>query len=195
MPEKAAITPEIYQLKVTVRHSKPPIWRRMLVSSDTNLGKLHRILQVLFAWEDSHLHQFTAAGRQYSNPMFQLEDVSDERRVKLGQMALGPKSKILYEYDFGDSWEVEIIVEKVLPFDDKQPLPFIVDGKLAGPLEDSGGIWGYMDLVRILNDPSDPRYEERMGWIFGYEEPEEGAHFDAEAFDKDALNKELRSLR
>ena len=195
MPEKAAITPEIYQLKVTIRHSMPKIWRRVLVSSDTNLGKLHRILQVLFSWDDYHMHQFTAAGRRYADPMFQLDDVRDERRVKLGQIVTGPKFKILYEYDFGDSWEIEIIVEKVLPFDDKQPLPLVVKGERAGPMEDSGGIWGYQELVEILSDPNHPEYAERMEWIYGDEEPGEDIRFDAEAFDIDALNKRVAALK
>lgn len=194
MPKQTPVIPQVFQLKITVRGLRPPIWRRLLVSSDTDLGKLHQILQVLMGWADYHLHQFTAAGREYSLPMFQL-GATDERRVKLGHLITGPNFGMEYEYDFGDSWEIAIVVEKILPFDDKEPLPRVIAGKRAGPLEDSGGPWGYADLVRILKDPSDPEYAERMEWIFGEEWQEEGAVFDAEKFDMESLNKELSQLR
>ncbi len=194
MPRKIVSTPEIYQIKVTLRHSKPPIWRRLLVSSDTNLGKLHRILQVVMEWNDYHLHLFNVAERTYASPAFEL-DADDERRVKLSQITTVPKFKFSYEYDFGDSWELELVIEKILPFDPGQQLPQVIAGQRASPLEDSGGVWGYQHLVEVLNNPADPRHSEMIDWVFGDEEPEEGFHFDAEAYDLDAVNEALRSLR
>ena len=58
----------IYQVKVTLKGSKPPIWRRILVASDTRLGKLHRILQEVMGWTDSHLHQFIVGQTYYGVP-------------------------------------------------------------------------------------------------------------------------------
>jgi hypothetical protein len=194
MPKETSVTPQIFQLKATVRGVKPPIWRRLLVSSDMNLGKLHRSLQVLFGWDNFHMHAFTVGGEHFSLPEYEL-DAGDERRVKLGQLITKPKQKILYEYDFGDSWEVEIVVEKILPFDETKALPFVTEGERAGPLEDSGGVWRYMALVEILKDPSHPEYEERAMWVYGDEVPDEGDAFDAEAFDKDAMNARLHTLR
>ncbi len=49
----------IYQIKVTLKWSKPPIWRRLLIASDTRLDELHDIIQIAMGWEDCHLHQFT----------------------------------------------------------------------------------------------------------------------------------------
>jgi hypothetical protein len=194
MPGKNPDHPKLFQLKATVRYIQPPIWRQLLVSSDTTLETLHDILQIIFGWDDSHLHVFKVAGNEYSNPDFEL-DVEDESLAELRQLITRAKQKMLYEYDFGDSWEVEIVVEKILPFDETQALPFVTEGERAGPLEDSGGVWRYMALVDILKDPSHPEYEERAMWVYGDEVPDEGDAFDAEAFDREAMNARLRTLR
>ena len=49
---------EIYQIKVTLRHSKPPIWRRLLVSGNATLFDMHKTVQIAMGWTNSHLHQF-----------------------------------------------------------------------------------------------------------------------------------------
>jgi hypothetical protein len=61
MPNKTDTAP-IYQLKITLRHSKPPIWRRVLVNSELSLGQLHRVIQGVMEWGDSHLHHFEVGG-------------------------------------------------------------------------------------------------------------------------------------
>ena len=113
--KRPAIT-TVYQLKVTLKGSKPPIWRRIQVPGDVTLYKLHKVLQVAMGWTDSHLHQFIAHGRYYGepDPDFADMDVVNERRVKLSQVADREKAKFIYEYDFGDDWLHEILVEKIL---------------------------------------------------------------------------------
>src|SRR5262245_6573352 len=95
-------TPVVYQTKVTLRRSKPPIWRRIQVTSDTTLARLHPILQRVMGWEGSHLYQFAVAGLEYSDPTV-LEEMEghDARRVTLGTVVRGAKDKFRYEYDFG----------------------------------------------------------------------------------------------
>lgn len=44
----------IYQIKITLKHSRPPIWRRIQIAGDTRLGKLHHILQVAMGWTVSN---------------------------------------------------------------------------------------------------------------------------------------------
>jgi hypothetical protein len=108
----------VYQLKVTLKGARPPIWRRMHVSDQITLAKLHRIFQVTMGWTDSHLHQFRIGKTYYGepDPDYDLGFVTvNERQVRLNQLSLREKSKFLYEYDFGDSWEHEILVEKILP--------------------------------------------------------------------------------
>jgi hypothetical protein len=108
---------QIYQLKISLRDIRPAIWRRLQVRGDVTLAKLHRIIQVAMGWYDSHLHQFIAAGKCYGVPSsddpFDL-DLKDERKARLNQVLSKSKQKIVYEYDFGDGWEHEIALEKIL---------------------------------------------------------------------------------
>ena len=57
----------IYQFKVTLKESHPPIWRRIQVP-DCTLGELHEVLQVVMGWEDCHLHQFVVRGESLRTP-------------------------------------------------------------------------------------------------------------------------------
>jgi hypothetical protein len=175
----------IYQLKVMLRHSKPPIWRRVQVPADISLARLHQILQVVMGWTDSHLHQFVV-GRTLigvPDPDFGME-VKNERNVKLSQVVRGEKSKFAYEYDFGDNWQHDILVEKVLQAEPGARYPICLTGKRAGPPEDCGGVWGYDDLLEVIGNPSSPEHDEMLEWL--------GGEFDPEAFDVDAVNEELR---
>src|SRR3989338_4056019 len=107
----------IYRIKITLRHVAPPIWRRIEVTADTKLGKLHRILQVVMGWSDSHLHAFRVGRTSYGVPQPELPgDMENERNVRLDQIA-AQGDKLIYEYDFGDGWEHTLKVEKIVPAD------------------------------------------------------------------------------
>jgi len=186
--QKAPAGQTIYQLKVTLRGSKPPIWRRLQVRSDITLAKLHQILQVAMGWTDSHMHQFIVGGTYYGVPSKELDlDVKSERTAKLDRIAPAEKSHFGYEYDFGDDWIHEVLVEKILPPAEGVHYPVCITGKRAGPPEDCGGIWGYEELLAAIRDPQNPEHEEMLEWV--------GDDFDPEAFDLDAVNAELRQLR
>src|SRR5688500_17166132 len=104
MPAKSTDESPVYQLKVTLKGSKPPIWRRIQVRGSTTLAKLHRILQVVMGWEDYHLHQFIVDGVYYGTPDAEWDlDIKSERRVRLAQIVPAVKERFVYEYDFGDS--------------------------------------------------------------------------------------------
>src|SRR5215467_16218993 len=98
--------PIVYQIKVTLKKSKPPIWRCMQVTSATTLAQLHQIVQCVMGWEGYHLYRFEVSGREYGDPRM-LEEMEGEeaRRVPLAALVRGEKAKFLYEYDFGDSWD------------------------------------------------------------------------------------------
>ena len=106
----------IYQIKVTLRHVSPPVWRRIEVPGDIKLGTLHRILQAVMGWTDSHLHAFSARGVTYGmpdpEPDFR-DDTKEERNVRLDRIA-AEGEVIIYEYDFGDGWEHELKIEKLM---------------------------------------------------------------------------------
>jgi hypothetical protein len=180
----------VYQLKVTLRNIRPPIWRRLLVTSDTKLSRLHDILQAAMGWWGGHLHQFTARGVYYGDLQF-VEDlgwgpkVHDEHRFTLADVARGEKAKLLYEYDFGDGWEHDIVVEKVLPVEKGVRYPICIKGRRACPPEDVGGPWGYGEFLEALRDPNHPEHETYSDWIEG--------SFDPEAFDLDSVNKQLKT--
>ena len=158
--KKSSDAVNIYQIKVTLKHSKPPIWRRTQVPGDVNLGRLHRILQVVMGWEDYHLHQFIVGDDYYGEPHPDYEvwgpEMRDEGRASLAQIAPGEKAKFLYEYDFGDGWEHELLVEKILPPEPGVDYPRCLKGKRACPPEDVGGVWGYANFLEAISDPGHP---------------------------------------
>lgn len=179
--------PMIYQLKVTLQYSKPPIWRRLEVPGNTSLAKLHDIIQLAMGWTDSHLHWFIFGEKRYSNPDFQLDDVVDEGQITLADLGFEPKRRFEYEYDFGDGWGHDILIEKVTEPEPEVRYPRCVKGKLACPPDDCGGIGGYYALLDAISDPNNPEHENMLEWI--------GGEYDPEMFDLAAVNKQLWSLR
>ena len=175
----------IYQLKVTLKGSKPPIWRRVEVFDQITLFSLHKVLQVVMGWTDSHLHQFVIGDKYYGlpDPGF---DIVNEKRFKLSQLPLGEKSKFIYEYDFGDSWEHEILIEKILPEAEGKKAPVCLKGKRACPPEDIGGIWGYAEFLEVIHDLKHPEHEGMLEWV--------GGQFDSEAFDLAEVNERLKRI-
>lgn len=183
-----AVSDRVYQLKITLRGSKPPIWRRVMVPATFNLYKLHQVIQVAMGWDDSHLHQFIIDGEYYSIPSpDDWEPVIDERRFTLSRSAPYEKMKFVYEYDFGDSWEHIVLVEKILPTEAGRQYPICIKGKRACPPEDVGGVWGYENFLEALGDPDHEEHESYLEWIDG--------EFDAEAFNLEAINIALQRVK
>ncbi|MGB5732932.1 MAG: plasmid pRiA4b ORF-3 family protein [Thiohalocapsa sp.] len=182
MPKTAQ---KIYQLKVTLKGSKPPIWRRFLIASSVTLPELHGALQVIMGWTDSHLHQFTAGGREFGvlDPNFGLDDVTDEKGVRLDRLLANEKDSMRYEYDFGDGWEHAILLEKALPPEPNKVLPVCINAKGGCPPEDVGGLWGYYNFLDTIKDPKHSEHEELKEWV--------GGDFDPDAYDIDWVNQQL----
>jgi len=178
----------IYQLKITLRESKPPIWRRIQVRSDTTLAKLHDIFQIVMGWTNSHLHQFIIHGVEYgmSDTDYDM-DIKDEKRVKLGKLIFAEKEKFIYEYDFGDRWKHKILVEKIFPVEKGVRYPICLKGKRACPPEDCGGIWGYSEFIEAIEDVNHPEHDDMLEWI--------GGEFDSEEFDVDNINSGLKYIK
>jgi hypothetical protein len=190
--KKISSAQDVYQIKVTLLWTKPPIWRRLLVPSSMTLEHLHDVLQVAMGWENCHMHEFSIGRRRFGQPdpsdgFMDGPRVESESTARLSDVLKRAGAKMTYTYDFGDSWEHEIVLEKRLPPDQDTVYPICVDGRLAGPPEDCGGIPGFYRLLDILANPKHKEHKDLREWI--------GGHFDPEAFSVDKVNKSLSPRR
>jgi hypothetical protein len=177
----------LHQIKVELAGVRPPVWRRVLLSPEITLGKLHRVLQAVMGWEDSHAHSFVQDGRTYSDPRLELDgNAMDERRVSLGEILTEPGSRLIYEYDFGDDWKHELLCEGSVESEVEAPYAVCADGARSCPPEDCGGPLGYADLLQVLKNPQHKDYPEMRAWL--------GTDFDPEAFDCGEVNKRLAQM-
>lgn len=178
----------VYQLKVTLKGSKPPIWRRFQVRGDTNLYELHRVIQVVMGWYDCHLHEFIVDGLHYGEPHPDyFFDMNDELDFRLSQVVGGEDSRFTYIYDFGDGWGHSLLIEKILPPETGVRYPICLKGKRACPPEDCGAMWGYERLLEAIRDPEDSEHEDMLEWL--------GGEYDPEKFDLDVIDRGLEPLR
>ena len=110
---------------------------------------------------------------------------ANERKIRLCDV-LGKGGKAEYTYDFGDSWEHALLVEKILSPEEGQTYPLCIDGKRHGPPEDCGGIGGFYSFLEAIGDPDHEEHNDMLEWI--------GGNFDPEAFSVDAVNDRLRQM-
>lgn len=187
-PPKGKAGSAVYQIKVTLRDVRPPVWRRVLVPSRLTLARLHDVLQVAMGWTNSHLHAFQVGDVTYGmsdEDLVEL-DFEPEEKARVSQVLPKEKARLVYEYDFGDSWEHDVLVEKVLPPETAQR-PQCVEGRRACPPEDCGGAPGFLHLLEVLADPADPEHEEMREWV--------GDDYDPEWFDIEEVNARLARMR
>lgn len=143
------------------------------------LGQLHHILQLVMGWTDSHLHQFRRGTTYYGQPDPVGMDRENERRVQLRQVLRRAKDRMVYEYDFGDGWEHDVVLEAIGEHGREKPLTRVLAGKRACPPEDVGGIGGYYRFLEAIRNPKDPEHRDMLEW---------GGRFDPDAFEIDEVN-------
>lgn len=158
LPEPAQ--PVVFRVRVDLDGADPAIWRRLDLAGDLPLPRVHTLLQAAFGWLDCHLHMFRPARpgqepqrRPFANvgtADFCADDLPEEDEVRLDQVVARPGDRLLYEYDFGDSWEHLLVVEEVGPRAADEPRARLLDGERSGPPEDCGGIWSYNEVVAAL---------------------------------------------
>ena len=160
----------LYQFKITLLESNPPIWRRIQVQ-DCTLDKLHEHIQTAMGWTNSHLHQFEIKGERYGDPELLDDGFEDfecvDSTVTMVSDILpktGKRFAFKYEYDFGDDWQHEVLYEGSPPLEKGKKYPLCLEGERACPPEDVGGVWGYAEYVEALADPKHERHEEFMEW-------------------------------
>jgi hypothetical protein len=179
---------QVWQLEVVLADSEPPIWRRLRVLGSTPLHSLHLILQHAFGWTNSHLYQFEIADRRFAEPdpedVYSENPTQDARRFRLQDLGFEQGSEFAYIYDFGDWWEHRIHVETVSQVETTEKYPCCVDGARAGPLDDSGGVHGYYELLAALADPRHPDHPQWSEWV--------PSGFDPEAFSAEDTTRTLQ---
>jgi hypothetical protein len=191
-PAKAATGDTVYTLKIVLKWLKPDIWRRVEVP-DCTLEDLHWVIQLCMPWDNSHMWEFRVGRERYGMDMddapFAMDDDDGEpaHTVTLSKLVADGVKKFEYTYDFGDSWDHVITFEKPAARDPKATYPRCVAGQYACPPDDCGGAPGYGQLLEVLADKKHPDHEHMMEWA--------GGPIDPEAFDLDAINKNLRQLK
>ena len=180
--EKRKPTNRLYQLKITLRDVKPAIWRRIQVK-DCTLDKLHEYIQTAMGWTNSHLHHFGVADRHYGDPELMEENFEgmnyrDSTITLLSDIVPkdGGRFRFVYEYDFGDSWEHEVLFEGCPKVDKGQKFPLCLEGERACPPEDVGGVPGYAEFLETIGDRDHEEREGTLEWAEGWFDPDE---FDA----------------
>ena len=156
----------VYQLKIKLLDTNPPVWRRILVPESYTFYDLHVAIQNAMGWTDSHLHSFEIKlSMPMTNrkriltidcPFSELEDINEgpiymSTEISIEGYLNKEKDKALYTYDFGDSWDHEIVLEKIMPKEKNIKYPICIDGKLACPPEDCGSTPGYYDCIDAFN--------------------------------------------
>jgi pRiA4b ORF-3-like protein len=176
----------VLQVRITLRDVyDPPVWRQVLIPAAYPLSRVHRVIQAAMGWDNSHLHAFQIGKISYGpDPEGELGN-ADETKTPLADVAR-VRSRIRYEYDFGDGWEHDLIVEARVVAEGGRTYPACIAGEGACPPEDSGGAYGFADLKEILaGPPSDERYEMRE-WA--------GEDYDPSHFDLAAANAAVAAV-
>jgi hypothetical protein len=180
----------VLQLRIALAGHEPEIWRRVLVPAEVRLDRLHVIFQAAMGWTNTHMHQFRIGGTDYGSHLDDEddwpEDELDEVEFSLADL-VGVGDRFAYEYDFGDSWEHEVVVEKAATVKPVLKFAVCLDGANACPPEDCGGSPGYGDLLTVLADPRHADHEDASAWV--------GAGFDPGSFELAALNAALQRVR
>jgi hypothetical protein len=151
------------------------------------LDRFHQVLGAAMGWEDSHLHVFERGPARYGFPDLDL-DINDDREMTLGGLVAHPGDRLDYEYDFGDGWQHDILLEAIEDGDDRGPR--CVGGAGRCPPEDVGGIHGYEQLKRVLADPAHFDHAQMLLWLG----VEDGRDFDPAAFSVGGANEAVASV-
>ena len=182
---------QVYQFKIHIVGISPQIWRRVLVKSDSTVHDLHRVIQLVFDWDNYHLHLFRIHAVEFGDGGGACGDV----RKQLWKFKLRLRERFIYEYDFGDCWQHEVRLEKILPVVPKSFYPRCISGKRATPPEDCGGPQVYMVvqyrlLLRVLTGWDEDDFCDDDLAFFA----EHCEDFNPEEFDKAAANRELATI-
>ncbi|MGW2207533.1 plasmid pRiA4b ORF-3 family protein [Streptomyces sp. NPDC001774] len=172
------------EIKVTLMHVRPAIWRRLQVPADIPLDRLHEVIQTAMGWKDRHTHLFATPTGDYGTADRRPPSL-DESTVSLSAVAPAAGDTISYTYDLGDDWAHRIEVERCFPAEPGTRYPRCLTGRRACPPEDCGGPSGYAEFVAAVINPRHALHAELAA---GTAHP-----FDPDYLDIRAINNRLAS--
>lgn len=182
----------IARLKITLRDIEPKVIRQIEVPVDLRLDRLHQVMQAAMGWTNSHLHEFRAGrstwGTSSMGGPFDAS-VHSEKGARLQDLLDADGGKTFhYVYDFGDSWEHEVRVERLTEAEPGATYPRLLKAEGGCPPEDVGGSWGYDHFLKVMADPAHEEHEELLEWHGGPFDPHD-AEFERIAGDFAKLTK------
>jgi len=145
----------VLRLTVTLLDIDPPVWRRLLVPATIRLDRLDHVIQAAMRWTNSHLHMFIHHTIRYGIPDGDFP-LRDERRATLRDLASREGDTFGYEYDLGDGWEHEIVLEDLVTAEPDGRVPGLCGRWRRVPARGCGGTQGYQELIDSLADPDHP---------------------------------------
>ena len=178
-----------YQLYSELDDYKPKIWRRFIISAQGTLERLAFTLMALYKMDGSHLFYFCDPKTyEYFSLIGMLEDAKAATAITLRKVQSREGQEITFEYDFGDSWEITVRLEKIIENPNIPPkkLPLVLEGAGYGIIEDCGGVLGLENIAAVYEKRSSEEYEDYCD-RFGYLK-----ELDLTAFDVKAVNESLK---
>jgi hypothetical protein len=163
---------KIYRIKVVLNETDPLVWRRIQVPSSLSLSNLHSFIQHAMGWTNSHLHEFEKEGVCYTDYLDEELPAVLYDGMCVSDLLKEKGEKIIYRYDFGDDWEHTLELEELFTPDEGMDYRVFLDGERRCPPEDCGGVSGYYEMLRVLNDPTNPEREDYLVWLGGPYDPE-----------------------
>lgn len=179
---KSVSDARVFKLHISLVGIEPTVWRRVLVPGHFSLAALHSVFQLALGWQMKHLYDFQIAKNRFAEPDEFDEIPSKDVGISISS-ALKGENQFVYNYDFGDDWRHNVIVEDVFEKDDNFAYPVCIGGENACPPEDCGSVPGYEELKQTISNPKHPGYEEMMQWLGGY--------FDPYSFDANRINRDM----
>ena len=162
--------PLYYDFKVTLHGSSPKIWRRFLLHPDATFEDLHDAIQDSFGWHSAHLWHFGTdawGGTKLAASGIMPGEEPVARDTRLSEF-FEDNQRCVYVYDYGDEWQHDVLRYKRRVELDDVFWRRLQGGEEPGPPEDCGGLWGYYELVDLLEAPGDQLDEwerEQLEWL------------------------------
>jgi hypothetical protein len=176
---------KLYQIKIQLEEIDPPVWRRVIIPCDMLLSDFHKVIQTIMGWTNSHLHLFEINDTYYQ-PRIQDDWTWDEKNnvdykeTRVSDLLFNENDQIIYEYDPGDYWIHNILLEKITENPKGTHNPKCIDGQRSCPPENSGGTQGYRSLLQVISNPKHVQYKSYIRWL--------GRVFDPEYFSPKQVN-------